>query len=169
MHDDKETLEERYSKKEIYSKDEKQLILDRLDEERRINQQALKGLDGKKAIYSQQEKNAILDKLNEQRLSTQKREEIKERRTKNKELYTFANKIFYKFVQMEREYFIEVNDCTTLSRRPAIIALYYRTFEELKKKEVLIKTEVYSDKFFISYDAIRVYFKGYSLEDSRKK
>lgn len=169
MHDNKETLEERYSKKETYSAEEKQIILDRLDEERRINQQALKGFDGRKATYTQQEKEEILHQLNEQRLSKQKHEDIATRRTSNKEVYTFGNKKLYKFLQMEREYFIEISDCEKLSRRPAIISLYYRTFDELKKKDVLIKTEVYSDKFFISYDAIRVYFKSYSLEDKRSK
>jgi len=33
----------------------------------------------------------------------------------------------------------------------------------------MIKTEIYSDKFFISYDAIRGYFKSYALEGARKK
>ena len=158
-----------YSKKETYNTEEKQIIMDRLNEERLVNQQASKGLDGKKAIYDQSEKNKILDKLNEQRLSKQKREEIKINRTENKEIYKFGNKSFYKFLQMEREYYIEISDCEKFATRPVIISLYYRTFNELKKKDVLIKTEVYSNKVFISYDAIRVYFKGYSLEDKRKK
>jgi len=158
-----------YANKETYSDDEKQIIMDRLNEERLVNQQAAKGLDGKKAIYSQNEKNKILDKLNEQRLSIQKREEIKNNRISNKEIYKFGNKTFYKFLQMEREYYIEISDCEKFATRPVIISLYYRTFEELKKKDVLIKTEVYSEKIFISYDAIRVYFKGYSLEETRKK
>ena len=158
-----------YSNKDTYSDDEKQIIMDRLNEERLINQQAAKGLDGKKAIYSKNEKDKILDQLNEQRLSKQKREEIKNNRTANKEVYKFGNKTFYKFLHMEREYFIEISDCDKFTTRPVIISLYYRTFDELKKKDVLIKTEVYSDKIFISYDAIRVYFKAYSLEDIRKK
>jgi hypothetical protein len=158
-----------YRKKDTYSSDEKQIIMDRLDEERRIHQEATKGLDGRKAVYSQGDKNKILNQLNAERLSTQKREEIKAQRTENKEVYKFGSKQLYKFLHMEREYYIEILDCEKLSRRPSIITLYYRTFDELKKKDVLIKTEVYSDKFFISYDAIRVYFKGYSLEDRRKK
>jgi hypothetical protein len=160
---------EAYSRKETYTDEEKQIILDRLNEERLINQQASKGLDGKKAIYDQNEKNKILDKLNEQRLSKQKREEIKASRTENKEIYKFGNKSFYKFLQMEREYYIEITDCEKFATRPVIISLYYRTFNELKKKDVLIKTEIHSNKIFISYDAIRVYFKGYSLEDKRSK
>ena len=161
--------EEAYRRKDTYSDDEKKIIMDRLDEERRVHQEATKGLDNKKAIYTENEKNKILNKLNEQRLSTQKREDIKKSRIENKEVYKFGGKIFYKFLNMEREYFIETIDCDKFSRRPAIISLYYRTFGELKKKDVLIKTEVYSDKIFISYDAIRVYFKGYALEDIRKK
>ena len=160
--------EEAYNKKETYSDEEKKIIMDRLDEERRIHQEAIKGLDNKD-IYTENEKNKILNKLNEHRLSTQKREELRKRRIENKEIYTFGIKKFYKFLNMEREYFIEISDCNKFSRRPAIISLYYRTFNELKKKDVLIKTEVYSDKIFISYNAIRVYFKGYSLESERKK
>ena len=166
----KQTIDvEQYRRKETYTDEEKKIIMDRLDEERRIHQEAEKGIDGKNALYNQGEKNKILDKLNEERLSKQKREEIKKRRIENKEVYKFGAKSFYKFLYMEREYFIEISDCDKFSRRPAIISLYYRTFDELKKKDVLIKTEVYSDKIFISYDAIRVYFKGYSLEDKRKK
>jgi len=155
-----------YRRKETYTDEEKKIIMDRLDKERRIQQEAEKGLNGKKAFYTQSEKNKILNKLNEERLSKQKREDIKKRRIENKKVYTFGSKSFYKFLQMEREYFIEISDCDKFSRRPAIISLYYRTFDELKKKDVLIKTEVYSDKIFISYDAIRVYFKAYSLEDN---
>lgn len=158
-----------YRRKETYTDEEKKMIMDRLDEERRIYQVAEKGLDGKEAFYDQSEKNKILNNLNEQRLSKQKREEIKRCRIEHKEVYKFGGKSFYKFLQMEQEYFIEILDCDKFSRRPAIISLYYRTFGELKKKDVLIKTEIYSDKIFISYDAIRVYFKGYSLEDKRSK
>jgi len=165
VHDVKETLEERYSKKETYTAEEKIIIMDRLDEERRIHQEAVKGLDGKKASYNEAEKAKILSKLNEERISTQNRLKIKKRRIENKEVYKFGVKEFYKFLHMEREYFIEISDCEKFSRRPAIISLYYRTFDELKKKDFLIKTEIYSDKIFISYDAIRVYFRGYSLEN----
>jgi len=170
MDNNKQTIDEaHYSRKETYTDEEKKIIMDRLDEERRIHQEAERGLDGKSALYDQSEKNKILNKLNEQRLSKQKREEITKRRIENKEVYKFGAKSFYKFLQMEREYFIEISDCDKFSRRPSIISLYYRTFGDLKKMDVLIKTEIYSDKIFISYDAIRVYFKGYSLEDKRTK
>ena len=170
MENSKNSIDEKaYSKKDTYTDEEKKIIMDRLDEERRIHQEAIKGLDGKKPIYTENEKNKIFDKLNEHRLSTQKREELRQRRVENKEVYEIGIKKFYKFLNMEREYFIEINDCDKFSRRPAIISLHYRTFNELKKKDVLIKTEVYSDKIFISYNAIRVYFKGYVLEDERRK
>jgi hypothetical protein len=159
---------EAYSKKQTYTDAEKKIIMERLDKERRIDQQAKKGLDGKKAFYTQSEKEAILQKLNEQRLSKQKREEIEKRRTDNKKIYTFGSKNFYKFVQMEREYYIQIEDCKKLTTRATIVPLYYKTFDALQKKDVLIKVEIYSDKFFISYDAIRVYYKSYALEDAKK-
>lgn len=84
MREKKETLEERYSKKETYTADEKKIILDRLDEERCIHQEAVKGLDSKKASYSETEKTKILNKLNQERISTQNRLEIKKRRIENK-------------------------------------------------------------------------------------
>ena len=165
---DKENLEKKYALKEIYTEDEKKIILDRLDKERRILQNYTQNENVEKASYSEEDKYKILNKLNQDRISIQNREEIKKRRLENKEVYTFGSKRFYKFLNMEREYFIEIEDCEKFSRRPAIIPLYYRTFEELNKKDFLIKTEVYSDKIFISHDAIRVYFKAYSLEEKRK-
>lgn len=155
-------------KKETYTAEEKKIIMDRLDRERRIHQKAMEDLDPNSKKYTEEEKKLVLQKLNEKRLSTQKREEIKKARTHNKKVYKFGSKEFYKFKQMEREYYIEIADLKKLSSRAVIIPLYYRTFEELNKKEVLIKTEIYSDKIFISYNPIRVYFKGYSLEDDRK-
>ena len=158
---------ESLSKKETYTAEEKKLIMDRLNEERRIHQKAEEGLDGKQKSYSEDEKNKILTKLNEKRLSTQKREEIQKSRIYKKQIYKFEGKEFYKFVNMEREYYIKVADCKNFSNRPIIVTLYYRTFESLQKKDVLLKTEIHSEKIFISYDVIRVYFKGYSLEDER--
>ena len=170
MNDDKDNIDvATSSKKDIYSEEEKQIVIDRLNEERLINQKALKGIDGNVSTYDQSDKNKILDKLNEQRLSKEKREKIKKQRTDNKEVYKFGAKSFYKFVQMEREYYIRIEDCDKLTSRPSIVSLYYRTFDGLKKKDVLMKVEVYSNKFFISYDAIRVYFKSYALENAYKK
>jgi hypothetical protein len=154
---------------ETYSVEEKKLIMDRLSEERRIHQKVRESLDGKIKAYTEEEKKEILHLLNEQRLSKQKREEIKWKRLYKKEKYNFHSREFYKFTKMEREYYIEVNECVQLSSRPCIITLYYKTFEEFKKKDVLIKTELYSDKFFVSYNPIRVYFKQYALEDEKKR
>jgi len=151
------------SKKETYSTEEKQFIMDRLNKERLQNQEQ----EAKANEYSKDDKSKILTHLNEKRLSVQKREEIKKKRTDKKKVYKFGSKEYYKFMHMEREYYIEIEDCDKISSRPSIITLYYRTFYELQRKDVLLKTEIYSDKFFISYNAIRVYFKSYSLEDDR--
>ncbi len=158
-----------FSKKDTYTTEEKKFIMDRLDEERRIHQKAEEGLNTKTKNYDEDEKQKVLRDINEKRLSTQKRKKIKKARTYKKQTYKFGSKEFYKFKQMEREYFIEIKEVEKLSSRAAIIPLYYRTFEELNKKEVLIKTEIYSEKIFISYNPIRVYFKQYSLEDSKTK
>lgn len=166
--DPKENLHiESLHEKETYTKDEKQMIMDRLNEERLIHQRVKERLDGKISYYTEEEKTQILHILNEQRLSKQKRDEIKKKRVLKKNIYKYGTKEFYKFTKMEREYLIEVKECEDLSSRPKLISLYYRTFEELHKKEVLIKTEVYSEYFFISYNPIRVYFKTYVLEDER--
>jgi len=155
--------------KDTYSDEEKKLIMDRLNEERLIHQKVQDRLDGKIQSYTEEEKSQVLHMLNEERLSKQKREEIKKKRIEKKEKYIFHNREFYKFTKMEREYYIEVDVCENISSRPIILTLYYKTFEEFKKKDVLIKTELYSDKFFVSYNPIRVYFKQYALEDQRKK
>ena len=165
-----ETLdEEGISKKETYSVEEKKFIMDRLNEERLVQQRAEETLEGKKGPYTEEEKTKILNKVNEKRLSAQKREEIQKKRTHKKKIYKFGNKEFYKLMNMEREYYIEIEDCNKLLTRAIIVTLYYKTVSEyeLKKKDVLIKTEIYSEKFLISMNPIRVYFKEYSLEDDR--
>jgi hypothetical protein len=160
-----ETIDiESFSKKETYTDAEKKLIMDRLNEQRLIDQRAAESLAGKNETYTEEEKKKILFDLNEKRLSVQEEEEIKKRRTYKKEIYKFGSKSFYKFTNMKREYYIDIEDCKKISRRPRIISLHYRTLDVLHKKDVLIKTEIYSEKFFISFDAIRVYFKAYELE-----
>ena len=158
-----------FSKKETYTAEEKKFIMDRLNEERLIHQRAEEELKGKKRSFTEEEKKKILDKLNEKRLSTQKREEIKKKRLHNKKSYKLGNKEFYKFKNMEREYYIEIADCDKITTRASIVTLYYKSVSEyeVKKKDVLIKTEIYSDKFFVSHNLTRVYFKGYSLEDEK--
>ncbi|HEY9189764.1 MAG TPA: hypothetical protein VIM88_02765 [Sulfurovum sp.] len=158
---------ERFAKKETYTAEEKKFIMDRLNEQRLIHQRAAEEAAGKKRFYTEEEKKKILQKLNERRLSTQKREEIQQRRTYKKKIYTFGGKKCYKFTKMERDYFIEISDLKKLSSRPAMIRLYYNSIDELKRKDVLMKTEIYSDKFFISHDPIRVYYKQYALEDEK--
>lgn len=158
---------ESFSRKETYTAEEKKFIMDRLNAERLIHQRALEEVSGKKRFYTEEEKKKILEKLNENRLSRQKREEIQKRRTYKKEIYKFGSKKCYKFTNMERDYFIEIADLKKLSSRPTMISLHYRVIDELKRKDVLIKTEIYSDKFFISYDPIRVYYKQYALEDEK--
>jgi len=158
---------ESFSEKETYTAEEKKIIMDRLNRERLVHQKAEEGLSGKNKSYSEDEKKKILTKLNEKRLSIQKREEIKKNRTYKKQIYKFEAKEYYKFVNMEREYYIKVTDCKKISNRPTIVTLYYRTFESLQKKDVLLKTEIYSEKFFISYDVMRVYYRGYPLEDEK--
>ena len=155
------------SQKETYSDEEKKFILKRLNDERLL-QQKLKETSSKATKqYSKEDKNDILNQLNEERLRTQKRKEMKRKRIENKEIYKFGNKEYYKFLNMEREYYIEAENCGKFSSRPSIVTLYYRTFGELSKKDVLLKIESYSEKIFISYDAIRVYFKPYSFEEKR--
>jgi hypothetical protein len=154
------------SKKETYTAEEKKMIMDWLNEQRLIQQKEEESLSGKKQSYTE-EKRKILNDLNERRLSDQRIEEIKKNRTQNKEIYKIGSKEFYKFINMKREYFIEIKDCEKISRRPRILSLYYRSIDILHKKDVLIKAEIYSEKFFISMDPIRVYYKGYSLEDKR--
>lgn len=158
---------ESFSRKETYTAEEKKFIMDRLNAERLIHQRAEEAASGKKRFYTEEEKKHILEKLNEKRLSRQKREEIQKRRTYKKEIYRFGSKECYKFTNMERDYFIQICDLEKLSSRPSMISLHYRSIDELKRKDVLIKTEIYSDKFFISHDPIRVYFKQYALEDEK--
>ncbi len=117
--------------------------------------------------YSEREKNKILNDLNETRLSEQKKDELKKKRTYNKKIYKIASKQCYKFMHMERKYYITVDDCDRLTSKPRMTTLYYKTFDEVKTKKYLIKTEVYSDKFFITEDPIRVYYKAYVLENNK--
>ena len=153
------------AKHETYSDEEKKFILKRLNDER-VLQQKLKETSLKATKqYSKEDKDDILNKLNDERLRTQKREEMNRKRVENKEIYKFGQKEYYKFVNMEREYYLEKEHCGKFSSGPSIVTLYYRTFGEMKKKDVLLKIESYSDKIFISYDAIRVYFKPYSFEE----
>lgn len=163
-----ETLDiETISQKETYTDEEKKFIMDRLNERRLIDQSIQESFSDQKRVYTEEEKKKILNDLNEKRLSDQRIEEIKKKRTENKEIYKFGSKEYYKFTNMKREYYIEVKECEKITRRPKIHPIYYRAIDVLQKKDVLIKTEVYSEKFFISLNPIRVYFKAFALEDKR--
>ncbi len=155
------------SQKETYSDEEKKFILKRLNDERLRQQKSKEVSLTVTDEYSEEDKDDILKKLNEERLRIQRREEMGLKRIENKEIYKFGQKEYYKFVNMEREYYLEKESFKNFSSRPSIVTLYYRTFGEMKRKDVLLKIESYSDKIFISYDAIRVYFKPYSLENKR--
>jgi len=153
-------------KKDIYSDEEKKYILDTLNAERLLRQKKerkSKTYDE----YSRADKRDILKELDEKRLDAQRLDVIKKSRTDKKQKYKFGVKEFYKFSHMSREYYIDISAIEKLSSRPVIMSLYYRIFGELKKKDFLIKVQIYSDKFFISDDILRVYFKGYPLERER--
>ena len=166
--DSTETLDiETISRKETYTEEEKKLIMARLNEERLMQQREAETLSDQKKVYTEEEKKKILNTINQNRLSEQRIEEIKKKRTHHKTIYKFGTKEYYKFINMKREYYLEINDCKKITSRPRILPIYYRTIDVLQKKDVLIKSEVYSEKFFISLDPIRVYFKAHALEDER--
>ena len=152
------------SKKDSYSEEEKNSILKMLNTDRRKEQEE-KVKSQVYSEYSKEEKEKILNQLNSRRLSQKTQDEIKRRRTYNKKQYQFGAKYYYKFLNMEREYYIDISECSKISSRPNIITLYYKVFGELKKKDFLMKVEVYSEKIFISNDILRIHFKGYSFED----
>ena len=154
-------------KKSNYTEEEKQIVLENLNKERLIHQNAMKGLDNKKANYTEEEKKRILAKLNEERIAKKQAEENRKKRTHNKEKYTIGAKEYYKFLNMKREYFIEVSECEKITTRGAVIPLYYRNFSGLQKQNMLIKIEPFMDKFYISEDLIRIYYRTYVLEDKK--
>lgn len=162
-------MSEEIKSKEIYTEEEKKLILQRLDAQRKARQEGEASLDDKKPLSDADEKKKILDRINEERRIAQKYKELQKQRLKNKKVYTLANKTLYKFLEMDRSYYIQVEDCKMLSSRPQIFSLYYQGFDGLKKKDVLIQVKDYSDKIFISDDLIKIYFKQYALEDNPKQ
>lgn len=147
---------------EIYSEEEKKLILERLDAERR----ARRNDTSKNVELTHDEKEKILEKINEERRIAQKYKELQKRRLRNKKAYHLENKDLYRFLDMDRSYYIQIEDSKKLSSRPQIITLYYQGFDGLRKKDVLMQVKDYSEKIFISDDLIKVYFKQYALEDN---
>jgi len=157
---------ENIAKKDTFTEEEKQFILDRLNRERLESQKFQEPVKSHKKQYTQEDKNRILKELNDKRIRDEHRKEMKRIRFLNKETYRFGNKRFFKLKDMEREYFLEVETCENFTSRPSIVPLYYRTFGEMKRRDVLLKIEPHSDKIFISKNAIRVYFKPFALEDA---
>jgi hypothetical protein len=155
--------------KETYTQEEKQFILDKLNEERREREKFQKKFAKHKKNFTEEEKHHILQELNEKRIKEEHHKRMKRIRFRNKEKYTFGNKTYYKLKDMEREYFLEVDICKNFTSRPSIVPLYYRTFGEMKKRDVLLKIELHSDKIFISKDAIRVYFKPFALQEKSEQ
>jgi predicted methyltransferase len=156
--------------KEIYSEEEKRLILQRLNEERLRAQQSSQQVKvkEKKRHFTEADKRKILEKLNENRLAQQRYAKIREERTKDREIYKFSAKEYYKLLGMQRAYYLPIEVCEIIDNRPKIITLFYQTLDALQKKDVLMKTENFSKGFFISEDVLRVYYKSYELEKKRK-
>jgi len=150
-------MEYKYIKqKETYSAEEKKAIMDMLNQKRKE----------KELSKSKEEKSKILQKLNRERKEKELFEKMEKQRTHNKKIYTFHNIKFYKIKNLEREYYLKVEDYNKLTTRPKIITIYYEFLGELKKKDILIQIRRYSDKLFISDDMIKVYYKSCYLEDN---
>ena len=159
---------EEIESKQTYTEEEKKLILERLDAERKMRQKAVDQGYATSAEISAEDKEKILFKINEERRIAQKYKELQRKRLRNKKVYQLENKTLYRFLDMERSYYIQVEDSKKLSSRPQIVTLYFQGLDGLRKKDVLAQVKDYSDKIFISYDLIKVYFKQYPLEDNPK-
>jgi len=158
--------EKAFSEKNIYTSEEKQYIMDRLNAERRIQQKKV-DISERYKNYTEEEKRSIFKQLNEKRLDAQMYEEIRKKRIENKKIHTLEERAFYKVKEMDREYFLLLDDFEKLESRAKILPMYYKSFGELKKKEFLMKIVIYSEKIFISKDVLKVYFLGHSLEENR--
>ena len=154
---------EAFSQKNTYTLEEKQYIMQRLNEQRRI-QQKKETISQRYTKYTVEEKKHILNELNDKRREEQVYIEIERKRTHNKKIYTFGERSFYKFLGMDREYYIRINALENLTSRPKIITIYFKVFGELKKKDFLMQIRIYSENIFISNDVLKVYFKEYKLE-----
>ena len=157
---------EEFSQKNTYTVKEKEYIMKMLNDQR-LEDKKKDTNSFPKIQYTDEEKKNILQSINDKRLEKNLYAEMDKKRVENKKIYTFAARDFYKFLHMDREFFIEIKDLEYITSRPSIVTLYYRTFGELKKRDFLIKIEPYSHRIFISSDVIRVYFKGFSLDENR--
>jgi len=163
---------------ETYTIEQKKEIMRQLNEQRLAKQKEKQEnkeqiihldteLETQKKNYDKNEKREIMRRLNEQRLSQQHYRDIKKRRTENKKIYTFSGKEYYKFKNLEREYYILVEDFKKISGRASIVTLFYKTLSnEFKKKDILAQIKVYSDKIFVSNDVIRIRFQECYLENA---
>lgn len=158
-----------------FTAEEKQWILEGLNKERKKRQEeeaARKKREEEEAaklnpeLMDDDTKQKIREKLNEERKFAQKYKELARRRLKDKKVYKIANKVFHKFLDMERSYYIQIDDCKRFSSHPQIFSLYYEGFDGLKEKKVMIQIKDYSEKIFISDDTVKIYFKQFSLEDN---
>ena len=118
-------------------------------------------------IFTPLEKKNILNHLNEQRLSRQENEEIQKKRFENKKIYTIQNKQYYKIIDMKRAYYLEVDSCKNISYAQSIVLLYTYTFATMTARKGLAKIDKATERILISNDALRVYFKPYTLEEDR--
>lgn len=118
-------------------------------------------------IFTPLEKKNVLNHLNEQRLSRQKNEEIQKKRFKNKKIYTIQNKQYYKIIDMKRAYYLEVESCENISYAQSIVLLYTYTFATMTARKGLTKIDKATERILVSNDALRVYFKPYTLEVER--
>ena len=161
-----EAEKKEFSSKNTYTQEEKEYIMQRLNAQR-LEEQQESNIHSRHSEYTASDKQNILREINDKRLEKQLYREIEMRRSEKKKVYHFDLREFYKFLHMDREYYIETKEIKTLTRRPQILTLFHRTFGEMKAQDFLIKIEVYSDKIYLSSDMLRVYFKAHSLENAR--
>ncbi|MFK5975251.1 MAG: hypothetical protein QM493_01975 [Sulfurovum sp.] len=161
------------NKKEKFSEEEKQLILNKLNRKRKKQQKIeepikkkmfkkeikkLQGVDKKE--YTKEEKDAILDRLNRDRLKEEKREH-----SLTKKVYKINTKDYYKFIDMHRSYYIRVDALPKLSRKPKKLLLYYKILNEFKNREVIVISPSYSKNLFVAINVVKQNFIEYRLED----
>ena len=116
-------------------------------------------------IFTPLEKKNILNHLNEQRLSWQRNEEIQKKRFENKKIYTIQNKQYYKIIDMNCAYYLDVESCKNISYAQSIVLLYTYTFATMTARKGLAKIDKATERILLSNDALRVYFKPYTLEE----
>ena len=162
-------MSDEITSKVIFTAEEKKKILEQLDAQRRAREKAKQEKKQWGLNLAPSEKEKILKRIDEERRITQKYKELQRKRLKNKKVYHLENRVLYKFLDMNRAYYIQVEDCKKLSSRPRILPLFYRGFDGLKQKDALMMVRDYSDKIFISDDVVRVYYKMYTLEENTRE